>query len=407
MSTGADFIIVGGGILGCAVAYYLAGLKQGQVLLLERRTIAGANSPRAAGLLSRPRLHGAVIPMVQETYAAIQRLEAEFGHPLGLRRVGSLHIAASAGTKAYLDDLVGVSSGHGVTAEWISAADAERLAPWLALDRDITVAYFAEDAVVDPYTLTQAYARAARERGAQMRQGVGVTALRTEGTRVLGVESTDGFVAGGTVIDAAGAWAGVLAWQLGIGLPMAPVRSQYWLTAPHALFSGQQPIVLLPDARAYARIEIGRLLFGLRETTGVHFDPWGLPEDIASLRLSADPNGWDALTRGINGLARFFPAIQRVGIATYVAGLSTYTPDGNFLLGGLPGVEGLLFATGCSGAGIAASGGIGRALAQLAAGEAPSFDLTPHRIDRFGWVDPTDPVFRQRCAAARAMKQSG
>jgi sarcosine oxidase subunit beta len=403
----SDVVIIGGGVLGCAIAYYLAGLRRGHVLLLERRTMASANSPRAAGLLSRPRPTAALIPLVLETYAAIAELEDELDLSLGMRQVGSLHVAVSPAAQANLTEMVRESTAAGVAAEWISPADAMRLVRWLALDGDESVAFFPEDAFVDPYLLTQAYAHGARARGVVIREGVGVIAIRRRGDRVVGVETSEGFVDGQVVIDAAGAWAGVLAWQLGIGLPMAPVRSQYWITAPHPLFSERHPIVLLPDARAYTRPEIGSLLFGFREAKSVHVDPWALPEDITGLRLGNDPEGWDSLMEGVPSLSRFFPAIEKVGIAHYVAGLSTYTPDGMFVLGQAPGLEGLLVATGCSGAGIAASGGIGLALAQLATGQTPSYDLTPHRVDRFGPIDPTDPVFRQRCADARSMKRSG
>jgi sarcosine oxidase subunit beta len=407
VKTLSDVIIIGGGVLGCAIAYYLAGLNRGHVVLLERRTVASANSPRAAGLLSLPRPKAALIPLVLETYAAIADLEDELSQSLGLQQVGSLHVAASPAARASLVELVQIAHGSGVATEWISPTDAMRLVRWLALNGDETVAFFPADAFVDPYLLTQAYAHCARARGVVIREGVAVTGIRVRDDRVAGVDTREGFFAGQVVIDAAGAWAGVLAWQLGIGLPMAPVRSQYWITAPHPLFAGRHPIVLLPDARAYARPELGSLLFGLREAQSMHVDPRELPEEISDLRLDSESGGWDVLMAGVPALARFFPAIEQIGIAHHVAGLSTYTPDGMFVLGEVPGLEGLLVATGCSGAGIAASGGIGLALAQLATGHATSFDLTPHRVDRFGPVDPTDPAFRQRCADARSLKRWG
>ena len=403
----SDVIIIGGGVLGCAIAYYLAGFGRGQVLLLERRTVAGANSPRAAGLLSRPRPKAALTPLVLETYAAIADLEDELSQSLGLRQVGSLHVAESPSARASLADLVKNANSAGVVSEWIKPAEAVRLVPWLALEGEEAVAFFPEDAYVDPCMLTQAFAYGAKLRGAVIREGVGVTAIRCRADRVIGVETAEGFLAAPIVIDAAGVWAGVLAWEAGIGLPMAPVRSQYWITAPHPLFAGRQPIVLLPDARTYTRPEIGSLLFGLREAKSVHRNPWELPEDVDGLHLDDAPESWDRLLEGIPPLARYFPIVEQIGIAHHVAGLSTYTPDGMFVLGKAPGLEGLLVATGCSGAGIAASGGIGLALAQLAVGQTPSFDLAAHRVDRFGTVNPADPAFRQRCADARAKKRSG
>jgi sarcosine oxidase subunit beta len=403
----SDVIIIGGGVLGCAIAYYLSGLNRCQVLLLERRTVANANSPRAAGLLSRPRPKAALIPLILETYAAIADLEDELSQSLGLRQVGSLHVAGSPSTRDSLAELTKSAGSAGVVSEYIQPAEAIRLVPWLALDGEEAVAFFPEDAYVDPYMLTQAYAYGAKLRGVVIREGVGVTAIRCRADRVIGVETAEGFLAAPVVIDAAGVWAGVLAWQVNIGLPMAPVRSQYWITAPHPLFAGRQPIVLLPDARTYTRPEIGSLLFGLREAKSVHMDPWELPEDVSGLHLDNAPESWDTLLEGIPPLAHYFPAVEQIGIAHHVAGLSTYTPDGMFVLGEAPGLEGLLVATGCSGAGIAASGGIGLALAQLAVGQTPSFDLAPHRVDRFGAVNPADPAFRQRCADARSMKRSG
>jgi 4-methylaminobutanoate oxidase (formaldehyde-forming) len=401
-----DCIIIGGGVLGCAIAWYRA--KDGaSVALLERCRVAGANSSRAAGLLSRARSKVAVIPLVAETFAAIAELEGELGEPLGLSQVGSLHVASSAGERANLAELARVSAEGGVLAEWLDRDDALRAVPWLATDLDVDAVFFPGDGFIDPNTLVQAYARAARARGAQLWEGVDVTAIRLDGDRVLGVETSQGFMAGDVVVDAAGAWAATLARPLGIGLPTAPVRSQYWITAPHLLFRPGQPMVLLPDARAYTRPEGTRLLFGLREAVCPHVDPWEVPADLGRLRLSQDPGGWDSLGEGIPALARFVPLVEQVGIANYISGLSTYTPDGMFALGAMPGVRGFLAATGCCGAGMAASGGIGLALARLAAHQPPPFDLGPHRIDRFGPVDPADARFRQLCADARSLKRSG
>ncbi len=244
-----DCIIIGGGALGCAIAWYRA--RDGaSVALLERGRVAGANSARAAGLLSRARTKAAVIPLVAQTFAAIAELEGELGEPLGLRQVGSLHVAFSSAERAGLAELARASEAGGVIAERLDRHDVQRAVPWIAADVDADAFFFAGDAFIDPNTLVQAYARAARASGARLWEGLEVTAIRLGGDRVLGVETSQGCFAGDVVIDAAGAWAATLARPLGIGLPTAPVRSQYWITAPHPLFRPGQPIVLLPDARA-------------------------------------------------------------------------------------------------------------------------------------------------------------
>ena len=165
--------------------------------------------------------------------------------------------------------------------------------------------------------------------------------------------------------------------------------------------------MILPDARAYSRPESNGLLFGLREPVSVSVDPRELPETVSGYVINHDSNGWSSLEEGIPALTAFFPLVQEVEIRRYISGLSNYTPDGMYVLGKVPGLEGFLAATGCSGAGIAMSGGIGRAVAELAVGAEPFVDLTPHRIDRFGLFDPLDEEFRRRCGEARSGKITG
>jgi sarcosine oxidase subunit beta len=352
----ADVVIIGGGIIGCAIAYYLSQQTVGRVLLIERRLIAEANTTRAAALLTRARATACLMPLVRETYQVIEELEAQLGEALGLRQVGSLHVATSPATKYELNELVEVARQAGLQAYWIAPKDAKAMVPWLALNNGAWAAYMPEDAFIDPYVLTHAYARAAQANGAIIWQNTAVTEILRSGQQIVGVNTDLGFVASPIVIDAAGVWAGLLAQQVDCPLPMAPVRSHCWITtSQNGLFHREQPIVILPDARAYTRPEGTGLLFGLREEKAVSIDPRMLPEDMNELVINDDRKGWGTLIDGAPELLRFFPALERLEIAHYIAGLSTYAPDGLFVLGGLPGLKGFLAATGCSGAGIAAS----------------------------------------------------
>jgi 4-methylaminobutanoate oxidase (formaldehyde-forming) len=132
-----------------------------------------------------------------------------------------------------------------------------------------------------------------------------------------------------------------------------------------------------------------------------------LPDDLSGFMIGRPEDEQESLIEGFPLLHPFFPDLEKVGIAHYITGLSTYTPDSLFVLGPVPGIKGFLAATGCCGAGIAASGGIGRAIAELAAGLPSTFDLSPFRVDRFGPVDPMSAVFQKRCADARSRKVSG
>ncbi len=402
----ADLVIVGGGIFGCSIAWHYARLDAGRVILLERNTLAFEATSRSAALLTRARAKNVLMPLVAQTYTDIATLEAELGEPLDLCQVGSLHVAASEVRQRELRELVAVAEAAGLTVEGLTADEAVRRAPWLNPEVVVAAAFMPEDGFIDPYRLAMAYARAAKARGAKLVQGVTVEAFRRQGDRLTGVVTEQGIIYARYVVDAAGAWANLLAAQLGVGLPMAPVRSQYWITAPDPLFSPDHPIVVLPDARAYSRPELGGLLFGLRERQSVSFDPRRLPDESSGFALD-DEDGWSSLMEGAPALRRFLPTLDRLEIAHHIAGLSTYTPDGLFVLGPVPETRGFLAATGCSGAGIAAAGGVGASIAALATGRTPPFDLTPFRPDRFGNVDPFDPKFRQRCEWARSNKVSG
>ncbi len=402
-----DVAVVGGGIFGCAIAWNLARLGVETVTLLERRDVASQSTSRAAGLLTRVRGKPHQTALTTETRRAIDELGDELGQAVDLRQVGCLQVAASEATERDLETLVETARQEDEPVEWIEAARAQTLLPWLAVDEARRFALMPEEAYVDPYLLATSYARAAVKRGVEVRSGVAVRTLLTDGGRVVGVEVDGGVLHAGTVIVAAGSWSGLLTAPLGHHVPMAPVRSHYWITKPGPLFPPEQPFVVLPDCQAYTRPEVGGLLFGLRDRRCLVRDPRVLPEDLERLVFEEDPKGWSVLEEQGAAFARFFPALFDTELAHHVSGPSNYTPDGEFALGALPGIEGLLLATGCSGGGIATSGGVGLAVAELAVSGTTRFDLAPSRPDRFGAIDAFSPEWLERCAVARSRKVSG
>lgn len=407
MTENPDFLIIGGGIFGCAIAWHLAQRSAGNVLLLERRELATATTSRAAALITRVRRERGQTAIMSRTRESIEGLGEELGEPLELHEVGGLQVAASDASVAKLEDLERLAGENGEEFFWIDRAEAEAQVPWLDGSTAHKFALLPRDAFIDPYLLATAYAKAAQQHGAEIRTGCEVTALEKTGQRVTGVQTREGSIHAGCVIDAAGPWAGLIAWEAGWHLPMAPVRSHYWITTTAPEFAQPQPFVILPDANAYARTEVGGLLFGLRDRASLTRDPRDLPSDLSQLRYDEDPEGWDVLEDRGPGLARFFPGLENAQIAHYVAGPSTYTPDGQFVLGTVPGVEGFLVATGCCGAGIAASGGVGSVIADLAIDGQTKFDIEGCRADRFGAIDALSAEWLQRCAETRSQKKSG
>jgi 4-methylaminobutanoate oxidase (formaldehyde-forming) len=266
------------------------------------------------------------------------------------------------------------------------------------------VGFLPSDGYVDPYMLSMAYARAAAARGVEIRQGTAVTEVLTRNGRVVGVDTSAGRMESDSVIDAAGAWAALLSARVGYPLPMAPVRSHYWITKPNPTYGGDHPVITMPDVGAYARPDVGAILLGIHEPYSATFDARELPDDPAVFSPTVGEDHWDRLAEAAENIARFFPGIVEAQFPNYVAGLSTYTPDGKIILGSVPGLSGFLAASGCCGSGIVLSAGIGGTIADLALGRAPSIDIAPFRPDRFGPIDPFSVEFRDRCAASRANK---
>ena len=399
-----DRIIVGGGIIGCSIAYHLAKEGAGRIVVLERNELASAASSRAAGLILQVTAKPANTPLVRATVATIATLEAELGDRIGFHAVGSLRVAASPPRLAELQNLSEEAASRNIPCERLDRARAKAMVPWLELPRDCETLFMPTDGYVDPYLLSMAYARAARARGVEFRTRTAVTGIAVQHRRVVGVEIGGERISGSTVIDAAGAWAALVSALAGYALPMAPVRSHYWICEPEAVFGADHPVTVLPDAAAYTRPETGGLVLGIQEPRSKTFDARDLPGDPAAFSPTVGEDHWDILADGAQAVEPFFPAVMTARFGNYVAGLSAYTPDGSILLGPVPGISGFLAAAGCCGNGVALSGGIGATVSDLVLGNAPAWDISPFDPGRFGRIDPHGVEFRDRCATARAAK---
>ena len=404
----ADCVIIGGGIIGCALAYYLMKNRFGKVIVCERNSICSGNTSLAAALLTRPREKTCIIPLVQETYRSIDILEDELNDSLMVHRVGSLHIAASEQSSSGLSELMNIAGRYNLKHQWLDGADIEKEISWISGTEIVKAAFVPGDAYMDPSILGGAYYEMAVRSGAKIMQKCSVNSILSGGNGVIaGVETSSGRISAPVVIDSAGVWAVLIALSTGAVIPAAPVRSNYWITAPCEKIKSTDPIVIMPDARAYARPDINSLLFGLRGNSSKYLSPAVLPDDIHGYPVDAVDEQWDMLLDGIPALEKFIPLLGSIQIAGYYAGLSAYTPDGLFIIGELPGFSGFYAVTGFSGAGIAASGGAARAAAELVSGRDTFCSIEEFSPGRFGEVNPLDENFMKRCADARSGKLSG
>lgn len=399
-----DHVIVGGGILGASTAYHLACKDAGSILVLERNELASAASSRAAGLILQASTKASKIPLVKLTTATIPILEEELGESVGFHNVGSLRIAASPERVVELDSMTNDALKLGIPIERPSTSELGEMVPWLDTNTILRSVFLPTDGYADPYILSMSYMRAAQSRGAIVRPRTHVRDILVDNQKVTGVVCDTGQIPCDNVIDACGAWAALFSERVGFPLPMAPVRSHYWMTEPDELYGGEHPVTILPDAAAYTRPEVGGLLLGVQEPNSATFNARELPDDPAAFSPTKGEEHWNVLTDSYDAVARFFPGIQDAKFSNYVCGLSSYTPDGEIILGPVPGVNGFYAAAGACGSGIALSAGIGDVISDLALGRTPAFDISSFRPDRFGQVDPFSEDFRQLCASARASK---
>ena len=442
-----DILIVGGGITGLAIAYQLGKLGLGpRVRLVERHTLAAAATSRAAALVTLVRSKTHFIPLVWETYRAIDELQSEFGQDVGLRRVGALHV----GSVAVAEELrvqAEAASGFGIASVPLGPAGAATLAPWLDPEALGAAMFYPQEAFVEPYLLATAYGRAAVALGVEVRQGVTVSALRLEGGRVAGVHL--GLrTAPGCDHDRAALRERPVARALVRASARITVRARAKPTAKYcpppspswpavpgpgcsrppwatpcpwprcaASTGSPRPTIFSPGRAPSSSCPRRRPMPGPRWagcSSGCARKPrrWLIRTSCrrtwrASASTRPIPDGWDNLAAGAPALRPFFPALDRLGIAHYITGPSNYTPDGNLIVGAFPDLPGLLVAAGCNGAGIATSGGVGRLVAELTAGRPTFVDPAPHRPERFGHGDFFAREFMARCAAARSGKRSG
>lgn len=405
MSTGKDteIAIVGGGVLGASIAWHLIQEGVDDVVLVERNSIGSGSSALAAGLVSHVRSSPHLLSMVRATVSDIATLESMSGETIGFRRSGSIRIAERAETGAQLSRIKDMLAGNGVEACFIDAAEAVARVPWLDPAAAHSILFVAEDGFVDGQALTQAYARAATSGGVRIFNDTPALAPCFEGDQLVGIETGRGTIRCKQLINCAGPWAGQMLGWFDRALEAAPLRSHYWITAPAEPAWPNHPIVVLPDAHAYLRPEVGGLLLGVQERQSRSFDDRTLPADLSQLTLTGDED-WDLLAHHADSIRRFLPDFDRLRFKHHLAGITTYTPDRHFLIGPTPGIENLFVAAGCCGTGVSCAGGIARLLRDRVLGRTPEVPAELFAPGRFGAVDPRSEQFIARCVSSRANK---
>ncbi len=383
MRSQARVAVIGGGALGASLLYHLALRGWTDTVLLEKHDLTAGSTWHAAGLCTQFNASLNVTQLLMYGVDLFKRLEAETGSPVDFREVGSIRLATTAERLDQYRDARGLARVVGLPFEIIGPEEIGRLAPLLSLDGVLGGAWTPTDGYVDPSRVTHAMANAARALGAEIERQTTATALTRTPSGEWDVVTDRGTVRAGVVVNAAGIWGREIGRLAGVELPIVPMEHQYLVTdALPALEADhhEMPVVRDVEASFYAREEAAGLIVGPYEPEP---KPWavdGIPPAFGQQLLPPD---FDQIGGVLDLATRRIPALATIGMKQLLNGPTSYTPDGNALMGWVPGARNLFVLSGFS-YGIVQSGGAGRNAAAWIIDGGPIDNLWELDVRRFG-----------------------
>lgn len=395
----ARAVVIGGGIVGCSVAYHLARLGWRDTVLLERGKLTCGSTFHAAGLVGQLRSNANITRMLTESVALYQRLEAETGQATGWKMAGSLRLACTPERMIELRRLATTARSFGLEMHVIGRDEALKLWPAMRAGDVLGAVYAPTDGQVNPSDVTMALAKGARMAGVRIVEDCAATSVRVKDGRVAGVATAEGAIACEVAINCAGLWAREIGALADVNVPLVAVKHQYLITEPIPGLLRDLPVMRDPDHLTYYKEDVGGLAVG-----GFELDPkpWaadGIPKDFQFMLFDPD---WDHFQPLMEAALARVPALETAGIRTLIHGPDSFTPDGNFILGEAPETPGFFVGAGFNAFGIVSGGGAGKALAEWIVAGEPPMDLWPVDIRRFG--APHRDLMRVR---ARALEHYG
>jgi 4-methylaminobutanoate oxidase (formaldehyde-forming) len=375
-------VIVGGGIVGCSIAYHLALRGISDVVLLERKELTSGTTWHAAGLVGQLRATQNLTRLAKYTTELFATLEEETGQATGFQTRGSVAVAANAERFEELRRGASMARVFGLPVEVIEPSDIERLVPQARTDDLIGGVYLPGDGVTNPVDTTRAFAKGARSRGVLIAENTAVAKILVDDGRAVGVEyEVDGErreLRADVVVNAAGMWGRELGAPIGVNVPLHAAEHFYIVTDSVDSVSPTMPVLRDQDACGYFKSEPGKLLVGWFEPVA---KPWGMPQRgersgiPESFSFSTLPEDLEHVAPLIEAAAHRMPLLEEVGIQLFFNGPESFTPDDRYLLGETPEVKGLFLACGFNSIGIQSSGGAGKVLADWIVDGRPPMDL--------------------------------
>ena len=416
----ARAVIVGGGVIGCSVAYHLTQLGWKDVVLLERKQLTSGTTWHAAGLVGQLRQSINMTQLARYTGNLYRGLEAETGQATGYRQCGSLSLASTPGRMEELKRNASMAKVFGLPVHVVSPAEIHALYPLANLEDVIGGIHIPSDGYANAVDITQALAKGARSRGALIVQDCKVTAVHHDGARVSGVQTERGRIDADYVVLCGGMWTRDLAAGIGVTVPLQACEHYYVLFKDVPGLSPEMPVLRDYDHCSYFKYDAGKLLVGAFEP---HARPWGtggIPEDFSFGEIDGDFSHFEPV---LLDAMRRIPALEQAGIQKFFCGPESFTPDVRYHLGESTELKNCFIAAGLNSIGLQSAGGIGKVVAEWMRDGHPPLDLwevdvrrnMPFQINRkylkarvsesLGLLYATHWPFRQY-ATARGVRKS-
>lgn len=378
----ARAVIIGGGIIGCSVAYHLTKLGWKDVLLLERKQLTSGTTWHAAGLIAQLRATANMTKLAKYSQELYGSLEKETGVATGFKRCGSITVALTNERKEEIYRQASMARAFGVEVEEISPQEVKEKYSYLNIDQVKAGVWLPLDGQGDPANIALALAKGARQNGGTIIQNTKVTGFKKEGRRITGVNWSQGDERGTTdaelVVNCAGMWGHNLGKMMGVNVPLHACEHFYIVTEPVKDLK-QMPVLRVPDECAYYKEDAGKFMLGAFEPNA---KPWGMEGISENFEFDQLPEDFDHFEPILEMAVNRIPALGEAGIHTFFNGPESFTPDDAYHLGLAPEMDNVWIAAGFNSIGIQSAGGAGMALAQWITDGKKPFDLGDVDISR-------------------------
>jgi len=378
----ARVVIIGGGVIGCSVAYHLAQKGWKEIILLERKQLTSGTTWHAAGLIAQLRATANMTKLAKYSQELYGNLEKETGVATGFKRCGSITVALTEERKEEIFRQAAMARAFGVDVEEISPNEVKNKYEHLNIDGVKAGVWLPKDGQGDPGNIALALAKGARNKGVDIFENTSVTGLITKGRRVSGVnwktDNSSGCIEADMVVNCGGMWGHEVGRMAGVNVPLHACEHFYIVTEPVKELT-QLPVLRVPDECAYYKEDAGKFLLGAFEPISKPWGMSGIPKDFEFDQL---PEDFDHFEPILEAACERMPILAEAGIQTFFNGPESFTPDDAYHLGLAPELDNFWVAAGFNSIGIQSAGGAGMALAEWMDSGSKPFDLGDVDISR-------------------------